>query len=709
MATAARPLATDVLSDDDLVRALQAEADSAVSFRNSSLAQEQANAIDFYEAEPFGDEVEGRSQIVTPDVQEVCDYMQISTLRTFVSGDKVVEFDANDESQEDYVEEASVAVSHVFMRHQDGYKVLLDWLQSGLVEKIGIVKSVCVTERKKKRQRVVVDADQLQMLDQSGALVNYADNIDGGFTALIEEEIERKRYKDMPIPSEEFLFSGFTRQEDDAVYIAHRARKTKSALVEMGFDRAQVEDLPTNDGEDWSDVRHYTRWRDEWEDNDRKTLAMQEVLLFEEYIRIDRDGDGIAELLKVFRVKDAILIDAETGEPSIEEVDEQPFTVFCPFPRAHRMVGNSLAEKVMDIQRTRSVLLRNVFDGIYQSNKPRVLLHENAIGTNTIDDLLTNVPGSVIRWKGAIAPGPLADAFDVSKSISLLEFMVGERETRTGITRLNQGLDADTLNKTASGQAQLQAQGQQIEEFVARNFAEAVARMFLKKLRLMKAEGDPIAVKLDGQFKTVDPSLWDDDLGVTINVGLGSGKKETRLVYRRELLDIQKEGLTLGLCGPEQIYRNAAGMVRDAALGTPTDYFIDPETPEGQQAAQQAASRPDPEMAKAQAQAQIQAQKVQGDQQAAQVKLALEQQESEAKMQLMREEAQTKLQLEREKAAAEMALAERQQAFEMQMAERQFALEERKLEKQAELDRVRAEQDHEVKMKKYREGGDLDK
>jgi hypothetical protein len=56
--------------------------------------------------------------------------------------------------------------------------------------------------------------------------------------------------------------------------------------------------------------------------------------LREEYKRIDMDGDGIAEMVQVFRVDDVIL--------SVEEVDENPFVVWCPFPRAHRMVGNSL-------------------------------------------------------------------------------------------------------------------------------------------------------------------------------------------------------------------------------------------------------------------------------------------------------------------------------------------------------------------------------
>src|SRR3546814_15673921 len=77
----------------------------------------------------------------------------------------------------------------------------------------------------------------------------------------------------------------------------------------------------------------------------------------------------------------------------VEEVDEVPFVVFCPFPRAHRMVGNSLADKVMDIQRVRSVLLRQALDGTYLTNAPRMFVADEGTPENTNDDLLQ------VRWE----------------------------------------------------------------------------------------------------------------------------------------------------------------------------------------------------------------------------------------------------------------------------------------------------------------------
>jgi hypothetical protein len=136
-------------------------------------------------------------------------------------------------------------------------------------------------------------------------------------------------------------------------------------------------------------------------------------------------------MVQVFRVDDVIL--------SVEEVDENPFVVWCPFPRAHRMVGNSLADKVMDLQRIKSVVLRQQLNGLYLTNNPRMYVPNECMTEDTIDDLLTVRPGGIVRGKGATKPEPLYEAFEMDKGMKMLEYITGERESRTGITRLNQG------------------------------------------------------------------------------------------------------------------------------------------------------------------------------------------------------------------------------------------------------------------------------
>ena len=100
----------NAIGEIELVALLQDQERLAVSYRSSELAEEQRLALEYYDAMPFGDEEEGRSQVVSPDVAEAVDYMTISILRTVVSGDRVVEFEAKEEGEEEAAEEATEAV-----------------------------------------------------------------------------------------------------------------------------------------------------------------------------------------------------------------------------------------------------------------------------------------------------------------------------------------------------------------------------------------------------------------------------------------------------------------------------------------------------------------------------------------------------------------------------------------------------------------------
>ena len=137
---------------------------------------------------------------------------------------------------------------------------------------------------------------------------------------------------------------------------------------------------------------------------------------------------------------------------------------WTPFPMPSRLIGQSLADKVLDIQRVNSVLERNALDSLYFSTAPGTYVHEDSCGDHTIDDLLTVRPGRIVRFTGRMAPIP-ETRNDVSQiAFNAIEFKIGQRESRTGITRMNQGMDADTLNKTATGTAMMMNQGSQIEE-----------------------------------------------------------------------------------------------------------------------------------------------------------------------------------------------------------------------------------------------------
>jgi len=652
---------------EELVDALKREAESAESEWERVRDYQEASRR-YYEARPFGNEVDGRSQIVLPDVQEAIDYMAVSVLRAFVSGDRVVEFEATDEDNEKAAEEATAAIGYAFMRQQDGYRVLHDWLTCGLLERYGVTKTAMVEEERVMRERVTI-SDPVELEGFDGEVEDAEPQPDGTYVLSLKMERREKRFIDETIPANEFRYSARARHEDEADYLAHCPIKTRSDLVDMGFDREQVYALPSYSA--LPDTRLQATDRDTWEPDPESTTALQQVQLWEEYARIDLDGDGIAERVKVFRVEDEILR-WQDGELAIEIVDEQPFSVFCPFPRPHRLVGYSLADKVMDIQLARSTIARQLFDGMYQGNMPRPVVSTRGMDENTIDDLLSPIAGAPIRVSDIGGVVPYTTSFDIGKSLGVMEWLAGERESRTGITRLNQGMNADTLNtNTATAFRGLQEQGQQQEEFIARNFAESFSRLMAKKYRLMRREGEPFNIKVDGQYKRVDPGQWPEDVNLSIKVGLGTGSKDKRVQARLQLAPFLAEGFQNKVVTEKNLFHAIDGLVRDLGIGKGDDYWKDPDAPpqigpDGQPIQEQ--EEPDPEMLAMRAEQAREDAKFQAEQQRAAAQIELERQKAAAnidalrerhalEMEQKREAAELDAQLARDKAAAEADIA----------------------------------------------------
>lgn len=672
---------------------LQSEEQNA---KDDALNDQRATAIDFYNGEPFGDEEEGRSQIVTRDVAEVIDYMVPSVLRTMVSGDRVVEFEALDAGFKEAVEEASEAISQQFMQDQDGWRILHDSLKAGLLEKTGAIKSM--VEEQKTRREEDVTASRLAELQQQvelveaepiGALAGVHDASIEIALSQVEEpdqlgpifrvawfEIEPK-FVDVPLPNEEFAVAKDARCIDEAVYYNHATEVTLSDIREMGLSADELEGQASAvSATSLSNARDGEGSKT----SDLRDGPNRKVVLLEEYCKYDLNGDGVAEFLRVQRVGNIIL--------SVDEIDYGPVEEWCPFPMPHRRVGHSLADKTMDIQRSRSVLMRQAFDNLYLSNVPRMLVSEQSIGDTTIDDLLTFRPGALVRYRGGEAPKMLEVPFVAGNAFQAIEILTGERESRTGITRLNQGLDADALNKTATGTALMQAQGQQIEEYIARNFAEFIGRVFKKKYKLMKDFGKPFKIVVDGEPKTVDPATWPDHMRVNVRVGLGSGRKEQRIQHLMMMLRLQQEAAQAQdpHVGAEQVSNTVDQLSRALQLGPGSQFYADPknDAPEDpnapspeviaqqqqmqmEQAKEQ--GRQQVEMAKLQAKMQVDQAKHQSDLEVAQARIQLQQQEAMAKLQMEQMRIESEAQLARERAEFEAQLAAEKAQFEQRMAQ----------------------------------------
>ena len=336
--------------------------------------------------------------------------------------------------------------------------------------------------------------------------------------------------------------------------------------------------------------------------------TMQLIEVYECYIKVDQNDDGIAELRRVLYAGNTILSD--------EECDYVPFYSICPSPIPHKFYGQGLADKVIDLQLTKSTILRQMLDNLYLTNNYRVAAVEGKVN---LDDLLTSTAGGVVRVKDPSAIVPLTVQSTANQSFPMMDYLDQVQAKRTGVSDMNQGLDPNVLqNATATAVATMANAAQGKLELIARIFAETGVKSLFKGILhlLCKYQDKERTLRINGKFVKFNPREWHDQYEVTIHVGLGNGSKQEQLATTQMILGkqeqiIQQYGLSNPLVNLKQYRDTLAKFIHMAGFRDSSSFMNEIDEQQAAQLAQQAAQQPpqpDPtiESTKILAQAQIQ-------------------------------------------------------------------------------------------------------
>lgn len=675
------------MDDSDLLRIIENFEQGSLGRDTGDLSQQRAKAFDYYLGQPFGDEIEGRSQVVSTDVYDAVEGMLPSLLDTFASSDRAVEFTPQGMEDEAQAKEITEAVNYVFYRQNNGFLLLYTWFKDALIQKNGIVKFYYEKSTRKTRETYKgLTEQQMMMLVQDAAVSiigheAYPDPSFGEQQAMMAQAVAQATGQPLPpppmlhdveleitdvygkvcvenVPPEEFMItSGHTSLSlQDCEYCAHRKRMTVSELRDMGHevdpaDMAYESPDPFDSPEETA--RHAVLNDANFHMDDPIDESMRSVWVTEAYLRVDYDGDGIAELRQVLRAGKRILQN--------EEVEYIPFAAITPNILPHQFFGLSIYDVVGDIQYQKSALKRQMFDNLYLANMPRLIVQSSPSGMPkaNLDDLLTARPGGIIRAYEPNAVTPIETRFVAAQSFPMLEYMDGERENRLGVTRYNQGTDADSLNKTAHGISQIMNAGQQKLRLVARIFAETGVKDLFRGIMhcLAKYSMKPMMMRLNNQFTSVDPRAWKTQYDMVVNVGLGTGDKTMQLQQLGAIMEVQKLFAAAGksnLVNDKNLYNAAAQIVENSGLKHVEAYFTDPA-----KAPPPPPAPPPPEIVKIQAEAQEAQQQRQAEAQMTVFKEQAAQRTEAMRAEMERFTAQLEAQTQKEIAAMEIASKER--------------------------------------------------
>jgi hypothetical protein len=628
----------EVMSEEDLQGVISAEIYDAISFIDDDIGGNRALATEYYYGQPFGDEEEGRSQVVSMDVRDTVQGILPSLMRIFFGPERVVEFTPQGPEDVQNAEQATDYVDFIFKRDNPGFKILHSAFKDALVRKVGIVKYWW-------DESVEVKAESFSMLDEQSMMMltenpdveisavreypvpgtepmNEAQGIMTPPPMMYDVEIKRRiksgKVKIEALPPEEFLIDRRAKSIDEATFVGHRTMKTVSDLVAMGYDYDEMVEVAGN-GNDFDNNQEYQA---------RNPFAVigtanngdpssKSVLYIEGYLKVDFDGDGIAEMRRICTVG--------TGNKVIrnEIVDERQFADFCPDPEPHTFFGMCPADVVMDIQRIKSNVQRGILDSLAQAIHPRTAIVE---GQANMEDVLNTEVGAVIRMRAPGMVQPFTTPFVGQAAFPMLDYLDDIKQTRTGISKAAAGLDADALQSTtkAAVSATVNAAHQHIE-MIARIFAETgLRKLFTGILKLVVENQDrERMVRLRNTFVPIDPRSWDSKMDVTVNVGVGDGTIEDRInilnqvAMRQEML-IEKTGPNNPVVTIPQYTNTLTKMLQLAGIKDSQNYFN--QLPADFQLPPPEAPKPTPE----EMLAQVQAQSIQADIQKKAAELQLE-------------------------------------------------------------------------------------
>jgi hypothetical protein len=617
----------EVMSEDDLQGVISSEINDAISFIDIDIGGNRAMATEYYYGEPFGDEEEGRSQVVSMDVRDTVQGILPSLMRIFFGPERVVEFAPNGPEDVQSAEQATDYVDFIFKRDNQGFKILHSAFKDALVRKCGIVKYWW-------DESVEVKAESFSMLDEQTMMFltqdpdieisavreypipgmaeqNAAQGIMTPLPMMYDVEIKRRiksgKVKIEALPPEEFLIDRRAKSIDEAIFVGHRTMKTVSDLVAMGYDYDEMVEVAGN-GNDFDNNMEYIA---------RNPFAVistanngdpssKSVLYIEGYLKVDFDGDGIAEMRRVCTVG--------TGNKVIrnEIVDDRQFASFCPDPEPHTFFGMCPADVVMDIQRIKSNVQRGILDSLAQSIHPRTAIVE---GQANMEDVLNTEVGAVIRMRAPGMVQPFTTPFVGQAAFPMLDYLDDIKQTRTGISKAASGLDADALQSTtkAAVSATVNAAHQHIE-MIARTFAETgLRKLFTGVLKLVIENQDKERmVRLRNTFVPMNPKSWDANMDVIVNVGVGDGTLEDRInilnqvALRQEML-IKETGVNNPVVSLPQYTNTLTKMLQLAGIKDSQNYFN--QLPADFQLPPPPEPKPTPE----EMLAQVQAQSIQAD------------------------------------------------------------------------------------------------
>lgn len=610
------------LSEEDILYYVKKDIEAAKIFHDE-LTEKLIRSYNSYHAiidQRYN--IPGRSTIVSSDVMDTIEWMMPSLMRVFTAAQDIIVIEPVGGEDVESAEQHQALINYQFTYKMDGFTKFYTWFKDALIYGLGVVKLTWETFYDKREfSYEELTQEQFQALaSQQNISIEAFDEYEVANVELYSPEkgeIERTvlpsttMYKNVKgfikritysgpwletIPVSSFYIEPGARSVREANFVAHRVRRTLDYLKRMQREGVyhNVENLiPNTEGDEEDYDKYYLLESQSKHGKDVDDLpdipGREYKWVWECWVKLDVDGDGLLEPLLVTICDDVVL----RVEENPFDHGEPPFETIVPIIDCHKIYGVSITDLVLEFQRLKTALYRNVFDNVAFSINNWFLVRRDS-GTD-ITALAQVKPGSVVFTEDVnegvreMTPRPLPPGI-----FNLFEYLDSSKENRTGVTRYNQGLNAASLNKTATGISAIMTASQQRIELIARLFAETGVKHLFRKMISLNQQfiTNDFVLRLFGKPLMISPDKLDGSFDLMVNVGIGAGLKELQQSQMINLLNIMPNLAQLGLVTPKHIYyviskllesmgyKNIESFIQNPGEQTPPQTKLGVQTPQ---------------------------------------------------------------------------------------------------------------------------------
>ena len=520
------------------------------------------------------------SDLVSTDVADTIEWALPSLMKVFTGSDEVITIAGVTEEDDNKAETMQELLVYQLQRQNKFFPILYNWIKDSLITGLGIIK--CYWERTEgyTTEQDKLNNEALQALIQTGVEVTdiQGPDIYGDFDVTYQSPYYVKNAPKIEnILISEFIYSPDAKSLDEANFVAHKRTVTMSYLREREAQGvyANIDDIKVDKfkGSSYDPIDEVVG--DNYVDiTQEEQKARQEVVIYECYTKIDINGDGILEDMIITICGDTII------RMEQNYMGRHPFFAISPTKDPHRIwVKRSYAELIGELQDLKVALTRQIMQNVALTNDPKMLLDETAIN---IDDFVQG--RKVVRMKAGHSLNEVAMPMPVTplspQTFTFLEWVEGQKENRTGITRYNQGLDANSLNKTATGISAILGQSSQRLELVARMFAETgLYELFRFMVSLnQKFIDQATVIRLTNKEMRITPEDLDGSFDLIVNAGISIATKESTIMATQTLLTAIMQANAGGymVSTPENIYNLFKKWIESIGFKNYGDYITDP-------------------------------------------------------------------------------------------------------------------------------------